>query len=53
MRQRCGVVIIGARLAGGCAAAHLASAGVNVVVLDRSKFPSDQMSTHLLCSRTG
>jgi flavin-dependent dehydrogenase len=42
------VVIIGARLAGGCAAAHLASAGVNVVVLDRSKFPSDQMSTHLL-----
>ncbi|HEY1973833.1 MAG TPA: FAD-dependent oxidoreductase [Pseudonocardia sp.] len=48
MTQRCDVVIIGARLAGACAAAHLARAGLDVVVLDRSKFPSDQMSTHLL-----
>lgn len=42
------VVIIGARLAGACAASHLARAGVDVVVLDRSSFPSDQFSTHLL-----
>jgi flavin-dependent dehydrogenase len=48
MAQRCDVVIIGARLAGACAAAHLARAGLDVVVLDRSRFPSDQMSTHLL-----
>ncbi|HZZ51098.1 MAG TPA: NAD(P)/FAD-dependent oxidoreductase [Pseudonocardia sp.] len=48
MAERCDVVIIGARLAGSCAAAHLARAGLKVVVLDRSRFPSDQMSTHLL-----
>ena len=48
MAQRCDVVIVGARLAGACAAAHLAKAGLDVVVLDRSRFPSDQMSTHLL-----
>ncbi|WP_169736880.1 NAD(P)/FAD-dependent oxidoreductase [Pseudonocardia spinosispora] len=48
MPQRCDVVIIGARLAGACAAAHLAKAGLKVIVLDRSRFPSDQMSTHLL-----
>jgi menaquinone-9 beta-reductase len=48
MTQRCDVVIIGARLAGACAATHLARAGLDVVVLDRSRFPSDQMSTHLL-----
>jgi menaquinone-9 beta-reductase len=46
--QRCDVVIIGARLSGACAAAHLARAGLRVVALDRSRFPSDQMSTHLL-----
>ncbi len=48
MIERCDVVIIGARLAGSCAAAHLARAGHNVVVLDRAHFPSDQLSTHLL-----
>lgn len=42
------VVVIGARLAGASAASHLARAGVDVVVLDRSSFPSDQLSTHLL-----
>lgn len=42
------VVIVGSRLAGACAAAHFAKAGLRVVALDRSKFPSDQLSTHLL-----
>ncbi|MFE5284870.1 NAD(P)/FAD-dependent oxidoreductase [Nocardia sp. NPDC056611] len=48
MDQHCDVVIVGARLAGACAATHLARAGVDVVALDRSSFPSDQFSTHLL-----
>jgi flavin-dependent dehydrogenase len=42
------VVIVGSRLAGACAASHFAKAGLKVVALDRSKFPSDQLSTHLL-----
>ncbi|MGQ0482255.1 MAG: NAD(P)/FAD-dependent oxidoreductase [Pseudonocardia sp.] len=48
MTERCDVVIIGSRLAGACVAAHLARAGRRVVALDRSSFPSDQLSTHLL-----
>jgi len=40
--------VIGSRLAGACAAAHLALAGRKVVALDRLTFPSDQLSTHLL-----
>jgi flavin-dependent dehydrogenase len=48
MAEACDVVIIGARLAGACAAAHLAAAGLRVVALDRSRFPSDALSTHLL-----
>ncbi len=46
--ERCDVIIVGARLAGACAASHFAKAGRRVVVLDRSRFPSDQLSTHLL-----
>ncbi|BBZ58096.1 hypothetical protein MPHO_50880 [Mycolicibacterium phocaicum] len=46
--ESCDVVIIGARLAGASAAAHMARAGLDVVALDRSSFPSDQLSTHLL-----
>lgn len=48
MDERCDVVIVGSRLAGAAAAAHLARAGRQVVVLDRSHFPSNQLSTHLL-----
>ncbi len=48
MTDHCDVIIIGSRLAGACAAAHFARAGRNVVALDRSRFPSDQLSTHLL-----
>ncbi|WP_372791037.1 NAD(P)/FAD-dependent oxidoreductase [Paraconexibacter sp.] len=42
------VVIIGARCAGSVAAAVLAREGRDVVVLDRSRFPSDTLSTHVL-----
>jgi len=42
------VVIVGARCAGSTAAAVLARAGRNVVVLDRTRFPSDTLSTHVL-----
>ena len=46
--QHVDVVIVGSRLAGACAAAHFAKAGATVVALDRARFPSDQLSTHLL-----
>ena len=42
------VVVVGGRLAGCAAAPPLARAGRRVVVLDRMRFPSDQLSTHLL-----
>lgn len=48
MTEHCDVVVIGSRLAGACAAAHLAKAGRKVIALDRLTFPSDQLSTHLL-----
>ncbi len=42
------VVVVGGRLAGCAVAAPLARAGRRVVVLDKMRFPSDQLSTHLL-----
>jgi len=48
MNERCDVVIVGGRLAGSAAAVHLARAGREVVVLDRARFPSNTLSTHLL-----
>jgi flavin-dependent dehydrogenase len=42
------VVVAGARLAGCAVAAPLARAGRRVLVLDRMRFPSDQLSTHVL-----
>jgi menaquinone-9 beta-reductase len=39
---------VGARLAGCAAAAPLARAGRSVLVLDKMRFPSDQLSTHVL-----
>ena len=44
------VVVVGARLAGTTAAAELARQGRDVVVLDRARFPSDTLSTHVLFS---
>lgn len=48
MSEQCDVVVVGSRLAGAAAAVPLARTGRSVVVLDRSRFPSDQLSTHLL-----
>jgi flavin-dependent dehydrogenase len=47
-RELCDVAIVGSRLAGSCAAAHFAKAGRTVVALDRSRFPSNTLSTHLI-----
>lgn len=44
------VVIVGGRLAGSAAAAALARAGRDVVVLERGRLPSDTLSTHVLFS---
>lgn len=46
--ERVDVVVVGARLAGCAVAAPLARAGRSVVMLDRMRFPSDQLSTHVL-----
>jgi menaquinone-9 beta-reductase len=41
-------VVVGARCAGSATAIALARAGRRVVALDRARFPSDTISTHLL-----
>ena len=46
--ERVDAVVVGARLAGCAVAAPLARAGRRVLVLDRMRFPSDQLSTHVL-----
>lgn len=45
-------IVIGARCAGSPLAMLLARSGHNVLVVDRSTFPSDRLSTHFL-KRTG
>ena len=42
------VVVVGARLAGSTLAAELARRGRDVVVIDRARFPSDTLSTHVM-----
>ncbi len=42
------VIVVGARLAGCAVAAPLARSGRRVLLLDRMRFPSDQLSTHVL-----
>ncbi|MDX6698752.1 MAG: hypothetical protein QOE65_2149 [Solirubrobacteraceae bacterium] len=46
--ERVDAVVVGARPAGSAVATALARAGRRVVALDRAKFPSDTLSTHLL-----
>jgi 2-polyprenyl-6-methoxyphenol hydroxylase-like FAD-dependent oxidoreductase len=48
MIEEADVVIVGARCAGTAAAVPLVRAGHRVVVLDKSRFPSDTLSTHVL-----
>lgn len=46
------VVVVGARCAGAATAMLLAAAGHSVLLVDRSQFPSDTMSTHAI-ARSG
>ena len=46
------VVVVGARCAGAATAMLLAAAGHDVLVVDRTEFPSDTLSTHAI-ARTG
>jgi 2-polyprenyl-6-methoxyphenol hydroxylase-like FAD-dependent oxidoreductase len=48
LSERVDAVVVGARCAGSATAIALAAAGRSVVVLDRARFPSDTLSTHLL-----
>src|SRR5712692_10171545 len=41
-------VIVGARVAGASLALRLGRAGKRVLLIDRDRFPSDTLSTHLL-----
>jgi 2-polyprenyl-6-methoxyphenol hydroxylase-like FAD-dependent oxidoreductase len=51
-RDHYDVVIVGARVAGAATALELASAGHQVLLVDRAEFPSDTLSTHAV-ARTG
>ena len=46
--QQFDVVIVGARCAGSPLAAMLGRRGLRVCLLDRSRFPSDSLSTHVI-----
>jgi 2-polyprenyl-6-methoxyphenol hydroxylase-like FAD-dependent oxidoreductase len=46
--EQADVVIVGSRCAGTATAVPLARAGRRVVLLDKSRFPSDTLSTHVL-----
>ena len=46
--ERFDVVVVGARCAGSPLATMLARCGLRVCLLDRSTFPSDPLSTHLI-----
>ncbi len=42
------IIVVGARAAGAATAMLLARAGLSVLVVDRSRFPSDTLSTHAI-----
>ena len=44
------VIIAGGRVAGSAAAIMLARSGLRVLVLDKARFPSDTISTHIVLS---
>ena len=45
-RDRYDVVVVGARCAGASTARLLAAAGLDVLLVDRTRFPADTVSTH-------
>src|SRR4029079_11529049 len=47
-RRRYDVVVVGARPAGAATAKLLARAGLTVLVVDRSRYAADTLSTHAL-----
>ena len=48
MHREFDVIVVGARCAGSSLAMLLARAGARVLVVDRARFPSDTISTHLI-----
>ncbi|WP_066389258.1 NAD(P)/FAD-dependent oxidoreductase [Neobacillus mesonae] len=52
MDKRYDVIITGARCAGSALAIYLAKAGFHVLLIDRSTFPSDTLSTHTFFNNT-
>jgi flavin-dependent dehydrogenase len=48
LRDRYDVVVVGARCAGAATAMLLARRGLSVLVVDRSRYGSDTLSTHAL-----
>ena len=47
-REEVDAVVVGARVGGAATAIALARRGRKVIALDRAKFPSDTISTHVL-----
>lgn len=47
MVERFDAIVVGARVAGAPLATHLARQGLKVCLLDRARFPSDTLSTHI------
>ena len=50
-QEKFDVVVVGARCAGSPLAAMLARRGLRVCLVDRSRFPSDSLSTHVIQPR--
>lgn len=48
----CDVAIIGARVAGSALAINLAQKGKKAILIDKARFPSDTMSTHVVYPNT-
>ena len=46
MKQNYDVIIVGARIAGSTLAYELSKKGYDILLLERSTFPSDILSTH-------
>ena len=47
-RKTFDAIVVGARVAGSAAAIFLAREGWRVLLVDRDRFPSDRLSTHIV-----